>query len=1245
MKKLLNEFIESQLIHENSYKRVVSSILFSSTLYYTNTDNLNETSIYQSVNETSNLMNKYLLKMSTQVNSFSKNSIEPYKLFKENIKIIYDEIHEEYNEIIESTKIAIQNIEGIKSKFFDAIAYLDFIMKENNIDIKETDIFNKLKDLKNIINLLEVNLENYKTDNDYKIIEKPLRNYRRRSSVSSTNVNLISYPKEYYDISSQIQILYVLLNYEIQNFNNTCDFNEKRYKTLIKKISNNEESKISFMQSQENKFSKFFSDLGSIFTDLGKELETKSNNGYNSMLKNKTEILVEKEENIINNYTTNSADILYLNTRVFKTFKPIEYVKESIDIIDKQTNILINQSLLLDELENESISKSNNNHISNNSSSKNIKLSNDTNTNIDLKKNNSQNSIENNPYLPSLKRRYSTNRKDKFLNNSNSFPYLSNKESQISLDSNKLQALFESFVSKIYINSEIEDVIIRQILRLVFVDVKSIRLMLNALITSHNKINYLKVPNLKNLISLKLIFDQVIVLIYSNHLSFINSNSKNDVKSLNIAEYDEMITDILYISERIYNDNNQKIFLCNLCSENYIFKSRKFWEDIVKRNAKNKIVDKIINTSIFNLINLVKYNLTQNSNEKQTNNFTQPNLKGNTRNNSMLSWGDKLKNIFSTKSKESGVTPIVNKDNKDGKLIRKGTEESNNSNNSFDGYDNLSDKEKEFQTNQTKSLKDLRTITIPKSSLAKFDQELFEGIKSKISNINHNLSSDQLKQINELLINPNIYQITLVDLIKNEEFLITLKNLCNYLSNYNFCISESMDIIVDMFDTYNLQSDKLSFLITIINSSVFSLKSSVYKQNKLYLISNFNKQTDSKSNALINSMKYLSKKECLNLTLLNKNIYSKIMTSYCSNELLLINDNFNFNRSNSSDSENSSSTENSYEIKNISIDNKYSSNLKQRIILWQYYLNSNKVKLKFSYEDLKQRVDQINLYIQKNKSSLFLNTVKDSAEQMTKNFDEKLDSDILENFNIISLDVPRTYFKENVDERRKQIDYVLKSFVLAVGKKSYCQGMNYIVSFLLVISNSEEIAFNIFISLYTNTDFGVIFNDDLGRLKQFFYVFDRLIIQFIPELNSYFYHNNVGSSYYCSPWFMTLFTNCSSVMDESASNVLLKIWDEFILYGWKTILKTGLVLLKTYRDKLMSFKQEDMLNFLFNDILKSGFFTNKNYTNFIKMWNELVIPNELMNNLDNEYLQDLKIQEQYEKVSKNINDLLNNNIV
>lgn len=97
-------------------------------------------------------------------------------------------------------------------------------------------------------------------------------------------------------------------------------------------------------------------------------------------------------------------------------------------------------------------------------------------------------------------------------------------------------------------------------------------------------------------------------------------------------------------------------------------------------------------------------------------------------------------------------------------------------------------------------------------------------------------------------------------------------------------------------------------------------------------------------------------------------------------------------------------------------------------------------------------------------------------------------------------------------------------------------------------------------------------------LKLNFYQFDRLIAILLPDLHMHFKDEQINSSYYSSPYFITLFTSVlqmQTTFDNAA--LLLRIWDNFILFGWKGIFKASICLLKEYEDVLLGMPFEIML--------------------------------------------------------------------
>ena len=280
------------------------------------------------------------------------------------------------------------------------------------------------------------------------------------------------------------------------------------------------------------------------------------------------------------------------------------------------------------------------------------------------------------------------------------------------------------------------------------------------------------------------------------------------------------------------------------------------------------------------------------------------------------------------------------------------------------------------------------------------------------------------------------------------------------------------------------------------------------------------------------------------------------------------------------------------------------SDINKHIGMWFYYLKYDKNKIK--YKEILEKVNSDNI---ENKIKL----IKD----------------------VIVLDVNRTFFSTNQKEKREILKNILYSLAYLYPKVSYCQGMNFICQFLLEATKDEEKAFDIFSAILNKTKYGNLIEDEFSLMKKYFYVFERLIILYLPELATLLKKNNVNPSYYISPWFITLFTHS---FVENQTKLLLRIFDLFILDGWISVIKIGLMLLKHYEKVLMDLNFEELLNFLINDLKeKYDFFNNNNYEKFMELYQDMKIPKGLVSNIENEYELEMKIiskQVQREKEEK-----------
>ena len=193
--------------------------------------------------------------------------------------------------------------------------------------------------------------------------------------------------------------------------------------------------------------------------------------------------------------------------------------------------------------------------------------------------------------------------------------------------------------------------------------------------------------------------------------------------------------------------------------------------------------------------------------------------------------------------------------------------------------------------------------------------------------------------------------------------------------------------------------------------------------------------------------------------------------------------------------------------------------------------------------------------------------------------------------------------------------------------------MNYVGAFLLNITKDEEESFYLFLGLLTSTKYGDLFKNDLAKLKRFFYVFERMISIFIPELYNFLISNNIKVNYFISSWFITLFTNAYQYIKvKDNPKIILKIFDFFFLNNWNSIIVTSISLLKVYEPKIMLFSSEEILRFLINDIIKENYFENNNYDKFMYIAYNFKIDDKLIENIEKE----LDIKTKLPNLEKNI---------
>ncbi len=81
---------------------------------------------------------------------------------------------------------------------------------------------------------------------------------------------------------------------------------------------------------------------------------------------------------------------------------------------------------------------------------------------------------------------------------------------------------------------------------------------------------------------------------------------------------------------------------------------------------------------------------------------------------------------------------------------------------------------------------------------------------------------------------------------------------------------------------------------------------------------------------------------------------------------------------------------------------------------------------------------------------------------------------------------------------------ILKTYAFFNPEIEYCQGMNFVAGFLFLVFRDEEKSFKALQEIIEVNNMAELFNQELPKLKLFFYQLDRLINILLPELHSHF---------------------------------------------------------------------------------------------------------------------------------------------
>jgi hypothetical protein len=245
-----------------------------------------------------------------------------------------------------------------------------------------------------------------------------------------------------------------------------------------------------------------------------------------------------------------------------------------------------------------------------------------------------------------------------------------------------------------------------------------------------------------------------------------------------------------------------------------------------------------------------------------------------------------------------------------------------------------------------------------------------------------------------------------------------------------------------------------------------------------------------------------------------------------------------------------------------------------RLEKWNFMLSNYDDFYKKHFGKLKERVrkgipDSIRGYAWQKIINLDDFYKKDIYQKLNEeNTNEELEQVIIKD---IDRTFPKcTFFKEKYGGGQRQLYKVLVNYSKFNKDVGYVQGMGFIAALMLTYMDEERSFFMIH-ALMKKRELESLYLPGFPELNKKIYVLLNLQKKFIPKIYSVFRKFDVIPYSYASEWFLCLFSRSLKF------NALVRIFDTFILEGYKVIYRFALAFLKTKEQKLIDCTGLDVL--------------------------------------------------------------------
>jgi len=180
-----------------------------------------------------------------------------------------------------------------------------------------------------------------------------------------------------------------------------------------------------------------------------------------------------------------------------------------------------------------------------------------------------------------------------------------------------------------------------------------------------------------------------------------------------------------------------------------------------------------------------------------------------------------------------------------------------------------------------------------------------------------------------------------------------------------------------------------------------------------------------------------------------------------------------------------------------------------------------------------------------------------------------------EEFDSNSTTIPSSSMLSERGHGQGALRRVLRAYSQYDNEVGYCQGMNFIVAMFLTFLSEEE-SFWLLVVVMNEDRYMLraLYGEDMSGTHEILYIADKLMKQFVPKLWKHLEAEGIHNSMYVTQWLLTLYTS------SFPFDLVSRVWDSFLVEGWKCIYRVMLGLLKHAEPTLLEMSFEQILMFL-----------------------------------------------------------------